>query len=34
MEEYEDTVLEYLREVCDEIAERYLDEDGEYRPFG
>jgi hypothetical protein len=30
----EDTILEYLKEVCEEIAGRYLDEDGEYRPFG
>jgi hypothetical protein len=34
MYEYEASVLEYLKEVCEEIAKRYLDEDGEYRPFG
>jgi hypothetical protein len=34
MLEDESAVLEYLRETCKEIAERYLDDDGEYRPFG
>jgi hypothetical protein len=34
MLEDESAVLEYLRQVCEEIAERYLDDDGEHRPFG